>query len=888
MVGFSYSPKLRKKRNVNIQNPEELLSHADFVRYLARSLVFDENKAADVAQDTLMAGLEHPPAEDKPLRAWLAGVARNFTRKEYRGVQRRRAREQVVAAQTENIAPSASEIAAREEIRRSVVEAVQALEEPWRSVILLRYYEGLPHKEVAERLDIPLETMRTRLKRGLAKLRERLDTMHGGERNKWMSALAPLAYITGSKLRDRGFSLGTDSQNAFPTKALIKLVVSAALVSAVSIGIWQLLLKDADPTVSEAVMNDSVVNGESAGGQDLADGSDSIAKEDSSAQIKEPVAPSPREVTWKGRLIDYDGKPKAGVPIELYPLKRETAKDKKMISLVSAGGGLFEFKELMPGEYSLWLTFDHPGKSLSREDVYRYNWGKVNFEEPGIVNKDILVAEGNGGVVAGTVIDDATGKPYLRTPPSHGLIDYYVYLHNIKNDLQLTSEVDPDTGAFCFRNVPSETFDLYLIGPGYHMAYNLAMIDIEKTKIADDIELHVPPLGKIRTTILDFSREELRELKMYIQIAGHSKLREWNILGTDYIMEAPEGKACFKFEYKSMGTLTRSFEVKAGLTSEVVVSRRDFGVDKTADGSVTLCFKRSDGTPLSEALVGFSTKKARLLPDLTPPIKKTDEEGYLKIDQAEPGIWYAWHGVITPEEAIADLSKKPSYETFPDTMDFTFFNGIAISESRDPETQIDLKIPDTLVKGSFINDISEEPIQDFGGVHRSVFVGNPIQYLRSAEAISIAREGSEFTLRGIKPGDYYLGAAIFGYELYQSELITVEEGRHLDLGKIPMTPVGTVEIDVKDDLGNPIRFWVKWGGQPNTSSIFGLNMNTLETGWKMIGELPFGPITFDITTREYKTQTVTTELKPLERPKISITLKPEDRKAPEDIPRPPK
>ncbi len=70
-------------------NPEELLVHADFVSGLARSLVLDEHRAADIAQETWLAALEHPPSGERPLRAWLAKVTRNFARKLFRSERRR-------------------------------------------------------------------------------------------------------------------------------------------------------------------------------------------------------------------------------------------------------------------------------------------------------------------------------------------------------------------------------------------------------------------------------------------------------------------------------------------------------------------------------------------------------------------------------------------------------------------------------------------------------------------------------------------------------------------------------------------------------------------------------------------------------------------------------
>ena len=46
---------------------------------------------------------------------------------------------------------------------------------PSRLVLVLRYYEDLPHEEIARLLDCPVVTVRTRARRALADLRKELQ-----------------------------------------------------------------------------------------------------------------------------------------------------------------------------------------------------------------------------------------------------------------------------------------------------------------------------------------------------------------------------------------------------------------------------------------------------------------------------------------------------------------------------------------------------------------------------------------------------------------------------------------------------------------------------------------------------------------------------------------
>lgn len=89
--------------------------------------------------------------------------------------------------------PSAADSVARLELAQRLVAAVKALDEPYRTVVLLRWFDGLKPAAIARRTGAPVETVRTRLKRALEQLRWRLDEHHGGERATWGLLLLPTA-----------------------------------------------------------------------------------------------------------------------------------------------------------------------------------------------------------------------------------------------------------------------------------------------------------------------------------------------------------------------------------------------------------------------------------------------------------------------------------------------------------------------------------------------------------------------------------------------------------------------------------------------------------------------------------------------------------------------
>ena len=168
----------------------ELTEHANFLRALARGLVQCEHAAEDLAQEVWLTALTRPPQRAGELRAWLARVLR------HRAVDERRARASRVhheeGAARPEAATSPRDVERRLEAQNLLGQLVRDLEEPYRNAIYLRYFEGLPPRRIAATLGVPVATVKTRLQRGLAKLRQRLDESHDGNRTQWLGALAPL------------------------------------------------------------------------------------------------------------------------------------------------------------------------------------------------------------------------------------------------------------------------------------------------------------------------------------------------------------------------------------------------------------------------------------------------------------------------------------------------------------------------------------------------------------------------------------------------------------------------------------------------------------------------------------------------------------------------
>ena len=171
------------------REPDPLPREASSLRRLARRLLFDPAGADDLVQEAWLASLRRGERTQTP--GWLHGAVRLLARQKRREEERRRRREERVARER-GLAPPADELSARLETTRRVVEAVEHLADPYRALIVMRFFDDLPPREIARRRDVPVRTVQTQIQRGLALLRKQLAREESGS-SDFLAALLPLA-----------------------------------------------------------------------------------------------------------------------------------------------------------------------------------------------------------------------------------------------------------------------------------------------------------------------------------------------------------------------------------------------------------------------------------------------------------------------------------------------------------------------------------------------------------------------------------------------------------------------------------------------------------------------------------------------------------------------
>ncbi|HEU4395448.1 MAG TPA: sigma-70 family RNA polymerase sigma factor [Planctomycetota bacterium] len=301
---------------------ERLLEHRTWVRSLARALVRDPWDADDLEQDLWLASMETPPAREGAVRRWFRVVARHAAGKSRRGDSRRLAREEK-AARPEAERPTAEVVAEADALRRVVV-AVMDLEEPYRAAVLLRWFEDLPPAAIAARQGVPVETVRTRLRRAVERLRERLDEEHRGDRKAWVLAFLPLTGREGAGAVPASATAGAFAASAVAGGILMakKAAVLGAAALLLAAGVGWLALRDGGGSADGDVENTK------ARGTPVAEAKapNSTAKAEGGGREGEAVASAPRVgVALEVLVRDSRGAPLPGVQVTLHPFPRSDA-----------------------------------------------------------------------------------------------------------------------------------------------------------------------------------------------------------------------------------------------------------------------------------------------------------------------------------------------------------------------------------------------------------------------------------------------------------------------------------------------------------------------------------------------------------------------------------
>jgi RNA polymerase sigma-70 factor, ECF subfamily len=150
---------------------------------VALRVVQDHGAAEEITQDVFLRcwrNAERYQPTQGSLVSWLLSIAHNRAIDELRS---RRGKDQRREISDLAILPQATFDSGFDDalLRTEIQQALQTLPPAQRDVIELIFWGGLTRREVAERLQLPLGTVHTRLRLGMSKLRDLLERLIGGE-----------------------------------------------------------------------------------------------------------------------------------------------------------------------------------------------------------------------------------------------------------------------------------------------------------------------------------------------------------------------------------------------------------------------------------------------------------------------------------------------------------------------------------------------------------------------------------------------------------------------------------------------------------------------------------------------------------------------------------
>lgn len=149
--------------------------------------VHDQSEAMDVAQEAFIKAYRALPRfrGDSSFYTWLYRIGINTAKNHLVAMGRRPPDSDVDVQDAERFDVDSSlkdqespeALARRDEIQQTVLDAIEALPEDLRTAVTLREFEGLTYEEIAQAMDCPIGTVRSRIFRAREAIDRRLKPM---------------------------------------------------------------------------------------------------------------------------------------------------------------------------------------------------------------------------------------------------------------------------------------------------------------------------------------------------------------------------------------------------------------------------------------------------------------------------------------------------------------------------------------------------------------------------------------------------------------------------------------------------------------------------------------------------------------------------------------
>lgn len=146
---------------------------------IAYSYVRNKADALDVFQQTVLLAIEsiHQLREPKYFTTWLVKICINVS---LSVIEKQK---KVISIDDYNVPSSFTEIAISDE-KLDLLDAIYKLDEKYKTVLIMKYYEDLTYEQISKLLGEPIGTVKSNGKRALAKIKTIIKGVYIDERTK--------------------------------------------------------------------------------------------------------------------------------------------------------------------------------------------------------------------------------------------------------------------------------------------------------------------------------------------------------------------------------------------------------------------------------------------------------------------------------------------------------------------------------------------------------------------------------------------------------------------------------------------------------------------------------------------------------------------------------
>lgn len=151
---------------------ENVSKYRDDLYFLALAILKNEKDAEDAVGNAILKAYEHKEQINAlhKFKPWMLTITKNEALK-IKKKQLYLPGDEVIEALSKPVVAHYDEL----------WDVLQQMKEEYRLAVVLFYYGGLSLRDISDVLDIPVGTVKSRLNRGKAELREELERGHGND-----------------------------------------------------------------------------------------------------------------------------------------------------------------------------------------------------------------------------------------------------------------------------------------------------------------------------------------------------------------------------------------------------------------------------------------------------------------------------------------------------------------------------------------------------------------------------------------------------------------------------------------------------------------------------------------------------------------------------------